>query len=83
MGQIYKDLTIPYADFKQNYLWLSPPRPLCILCKAWIYFSVSSNGTVVLKWDWSPLDLARIKKNDEEEVQIQLDRVKLGWRLLT
>lgn len=25
--------------------------PLCILCEAWIYFTVSSSGTVVLRSD--------------------------------
>lgn len=37
MGQIYKDLTIPYADFKQNYLWSSPSPPFASCAKEWIY----------------------------------------------
>lgn len=85
MGQIYKDLTIPYADFKQNYLWFSPSPPFASCAKRGFTFQPAAVGLWSLKatgwWDWSPLYLACTTKNDEA-VQIQPHRVKWGWRLL-
>jgi len=50
---------------------LSSSSTLCILCKAWIYFSVSSSGTVVLKSN----RLARLKS-----LRFSTYQKKRGWR---